>query len=319
MSKTPQVSIGDLLDAGVHFGHKTSRWNPKMAPYLYGIKDDVHIIDLQQTLPLLNVSLKAIYDIVRKNGRVLFVGTKIQAGEVIAEYAAECGQYYVNHRWLGGMLTNWGTVSKSIKTLENLEKIIDDEEVAAGYTKKELLDLSRKREKLERSLGGIRNMGGKPDLLIVIDTNKEKIAIQEARTLNIPIIAVVDSNSDPDNINYPIPGNDDAIRSIRLYCSLFSQAALAGIEDALSASGVDLGEVAGGEGKFKAGKKVAKLNQSKKVSRTNTSQSEDDEYVDYDAASDDVAEEEVTKNAEGKKPSAAAKPAVKANKTSNRK
>jgi small subunit ribosomal protein S2 len=318
MSKTPHVSISDLLDAGVHFGHKTSRWNPKMAPYLYGIKDDVHIIDLQQTLPLLNVSLKAIYDIIRKNGRVLFVGTKIQAGEVIAEYAQECGQYYVNHRWLGGMLTNWGTVSKSIKTLENLEKILDDEETASGYTKKELLDISRKKEKLERSLGGIRSMGGKPDLLIVIDTNKEKIAIQEARTLNIPIIAVVDSNSDPDNIDYPIPGNDDAIRSIKLYCSLFAQSALAGIEDALSASGVDLGAVAGGEGKFKAGKKVAKLQNSKKVSRSFEGAQSSDEEIDYDTGAEEV-EEEVTKDAESKKPSAAAEPAVKANKTSNRK
>lgn len=282
MSNLPAISISDLLDAGVHFGHKTYRWNPKMAPYLYGIKDDVHIINLQHTLPLINVALKTIYDVVKRNGRVLFVGTKIQASEIVAEYANECGQYYVNHRWLGGMLTNWGTVSKSIKTLENLEKILEDEEVSAGYTKKELLDMARKKDKLEKSLGGIRNMGGKPDLLVVIDTNKEKIAIQEALMLDIPIIAIVDSNSNPDNIDFPIPGNDDSIRSIKLYFSLFAQSTLSGIEDALTASGVDLGEVADGEGKFKAGKKVAKFNQNRKVSKVNIEQNDTQAEVNYE-------------------------------------
>ncbi len=307
MSKLPNVTIGDLLDAGVHFGHKSARWNPKMSPYLYGIKDNVHIIDLQQTLPLFNVALKTIYDIVRRNGRVLFVGTKIQASEVIAEYAKECGQYYVNHRWLGGMLTNWGTVSKSIKTLDNLEKILDDEEAASNYTKKELLDMSRLKEKLDRSLGGIRDMGGKPDLLIVVDTNKENIAILEAKKLHIPIIAIVDSNSNPDPIDFPIPGNDDAIRSIRLYCSLFSQAALGGIEDSLAASGVDLGEVADGEGKFKAGKKITKLKNNRKVFKSASDQSSDEyDEADYETkiGKDAIIEEGLAELPEKKKSSA---------------
>ena len=241
MSNLPKVSVGDLLDAGIHFGHKTSRWNPKMAPYIYGTRDNIHIIDLQQTVPLMQIALKKIYDTVKNNGKVLFVSSKVQATELVAEYAEKCGQFYVNNRWLGGMLTNWTTISKSIKKIDNIEKILEDEELASTYTKKEILDLNRKREKLLKSLAGIRKIGGRPDLIVVIDTNKEHLAISEAVKLSIPVVAVVDSNSNPDNIDYPIPGNDDAIRSIRLYCHLFAEAALAGIQDAMTDSGADAG------------------------------------------------------------------------------
>lgn len=241
MSNLPKVSVSDLLDAGIHFGHKASRWNPKMEPYIYGIKDNVHIIDLQQTVPLLQIALKKIYETVKNNGKVLFVSSKVQATELIAEYAQKCDQYYINHRWLGGILTNWTTISRSIKKLDSIEKTLGNTEELVNYTKKELLDLTRKKEKLVRSFFGIRNIGGRPDLVVIIDTNKEHLAIKEAVKLNIPIVAVVDSNSDPDNIDFPIPGNDDAIRSIRLYCSLFADAALAGIQDSLKNSGVDVG------------------------------------------------------------------------------
>lgn len=241
MSNLPVVTIADLLDAGIHFGHNSSRWNPKMAPYIYGVRDNIHIIDLQQTEPLMKIALKKIYETVKNNGKVLFVGSKVQATELVAQYAEKCGQFYVNNRWLGGTLTNWGTISKSIKTLDNLEKMLEDQESNDQYTKKELSEFNRKREKLLKSLAGIRKIGGKPDLLVVIDTNKEHLAIKEAQKLNIPVIAVVDSNSNPDGIDYPIPGNDDAIRSIRLYCDLFSAAALAGIQASLTESGADAG------------------------------------------------------------------------------
>lgn len=241
MSNLPQVSVTELLDAGIHFGHKTSRWNPKMAPYIYGVRDNIHIMDLQQTAPLMQNALQKIYETVKNNGKVLFVSSKVQATDLVAEYAEKCGQFYVNNRWLGGMLTNWGTISKSIKKIDHFEKILEDEEQVNTYTKKEILDFTRKKAKLLKSLAGIRKIGGRPDLLVIIDTNKEHLAISEAVKLNIPIVAVVDSNSNPDNIDFPIPGNDDAIRSIRLYCSLFAEAALAGIRDALSDSGVDMG------------------------------------------------------------------------------
>ncbi|MES2215192.1 MAG: 30S ribosomal protein S2 [Pseudomonadota bacterium] len=268
MSKLPKINISDLLDAGIHFGHKAARWNPKMAPYIYGVRDDVHIIDLQHTSVLMQVAMKKIYEVVKNNGRVLFVGTKIQATDIISEYAAKCGQFYVNHRWLGGTLTNWGTVSKSIKTLEELEKILADEETAASHTKKEILETSRKRDKLLRAFAGIRNMGGKPDLLVIIDTNKEHLAVQEALKLNIPIIAVVDTNSDPDDITYPVPGNDDAIRSIRFYADYFARAALVGIEESLAASGVDIGSSAHVSDKDKySTSKVSKMKASNKVSK----------------------------------------------------
>lgn len=269
MSKIPAVSISELLDAGVHFGHKAARWNPKMAPYIYGIRDDVHIIDLQHTAVLMQVAMKKIYETVKNNGSVLFVGTKVQATEVIAEYAEKCGQYYVNHRWLGGTLTNWPTVSKSIKTLESLEKTLLEDDAQETYTKKELLDISRKKDKLLRAFAGIRSMKGKPDLLVIIDTNKEHLAILEAKKLGVPMIAIVDTNSDPDDITFPVPGNDDAIRSIRLYADFFSRAALAGIEESLAASGVDLGAVAEGvTEKLKSGANITKLKEApKKVSK----------------------------------------------------
>lgn len=270
MSNLPKVSVTELLDAGIHFGHKTSRWNPKMAPYIYGVRDNIHIIDLQQTVPLLELALKKIYETVKNNGKVLFVSSKVQATDLIAEYAEKCGQFYVNNRWLGGMLTNWGTISKSIKKLDSIEKILEDEDLHAEYTKKEVLDFTRKKEKLLKSLAGIRKIGGRPDLLVIIDTNKEHLAISEAVKLGVPIVAVVDSNSNPDRIDYPIPGNDDAIRSIKLYCSLFAEAALAGIQDALADSGVDIGVAKKVTKENKNFDGVKKLEKTAKVSKART-------------------------------------------------
>jgi small subunit ribosomal protein S2 len=235
----PTASIRQLLEAGVHFGHHTRRWNPKMAPYLFGVRNGIHIIDLEQTEPLLHQGLQAIRDTVAGGGRVLLVGTKRQAEEPIAEAAKRCGQYYVNHRWLGGMLTNFKTISASIRRLREIEERISQEQT--GFTKRELLGLTRDRDKLERALGGIKEMGGLPDILFVIDTNKEAIAVAEANKLRIPVVAVLDSNSSPDGIAYPIPGNDDAMRAIHLYCDLVSGAVLDGLQAELAASGVDIG------------------------------------------------------------------------------
>ncbi|MBX3454796.1 30S ribosomal protein S2 [Ferrovibrio sp.] len=238
----PTFTMRQLIEAGVHFGHQTHRWNPKMKSYLFGERNNIHIIDLQQSVPLLHRALHAVRDIVAGGGKVLFVGTKRQASEAVAEAARKCGQYYVNHRWLGGMLTNWKTISQSIKRLKELEEQLSGEHGAVGLTKKELLNLTREREKLDRALGGIKDMGGLPSVMIVIDTVKEDIAIAEARTLNIPVVAILDSNSDPSGITYPVPGNDDALRAINLYCDLFGLAVLGGMEEQLAASGVDLGE-----------------------------------------------------------------------------
>jgi small subunit ribosomal protein S2 len=235
----PNVTMRQLLEAGVHFGHQTHRWNPKMAPFIYGSRNNIHIIDLTQTVPLLHQALLTVSDVVSKGGRVLFVGTKRQASEAVAEAAKSCAQYYVNHRWLGGTLTNWRTISNSIKRLKSLEEMLQGE--THGLTKKELLQLTREKEKLERALGGIKDMGALPDLMFVIDTNKESIAIAEARKLHMPVVAVVDSNSDPEGISHPIPGNDDAGRAITLYCDLISRAAINGIERAQDAVGVDIG------------------------------------------------------------------------------
>ncbi len=282
MTKIPKILITDMLDSGVHFGHKASRWNPKMASYIYGIKDDVHIIDLQKTASLMKEALNAVYEVVKNNGKVLFVGTKVQASSLISEYAQKCGQYYVNHRWLGGMLTNWPTIHKSIKKLEELEKIIQEESVEPTLTKKELLDITRKCEKLEKSLGGIRSLGGKPDMIFIIDTNREHLAIKEAVKLGVPIVAVVDTNSNPDNIQYLIPGNDDAIRSIRFYCELVSGAALVGIEDALVQSGVDIGALAESpkHRNDSSDTGVTKLKTQKKVSQHQAINSEaSDEFI----------------------------------------
>ena len=236
----PDVTMRQLLEAGVHFGHQTHRWNPKMAPYIYGERNNIHIMDLTQTVPLLHQALVQISDTVAKGGRVLFVGTKRQASEAIAEAAKSCAQYYINHRWLGGTLTNWRTISHSIKRLKSLEELFAGN--THGLTKKELLQLTRERDKLERSLGGIKDMGAPPDLMVVIDTNKESIAIAEAHKLNMPVVAIVDSNCDPDGINFPVPGNDDAGRAITLYCDLIARAALDGIERAQGSIGVDIGE-----------------------------------------------------------------------------
>lgn len=235
----PDFTMRQLLEAGVHFGHQTHRWNPKMAPYIYGDRNNIHIIDLAQTVPLLHQALKLVSDTVARGGRVLFVGTKRQASEIIADAAERSAQYYVNSRWLGGMLTNWKTISNSIQRLRNLDKLLEGE--AQGFTKKERLQLERQREKLNRALGGIKDMGSTPDLIFVIDTNKELIAIQEAKKLGIPIVAIIDTNCNPDNIDHPIPGNDDAARAIALYCDLVARAALDGIARQQGSMGVDMG------------------------------------------------------------------------------
>lgn len=238
----PTFTLRQLIEAGAHFGHQTHRWNPRMQSYLYGVRNNIHIIDLQQTVPMLHRALQAVRDVVAGGGRVLFVGTKRQASEPIAEAAQRCGQYYVNHRWLGGMLTNWKTISHSIKRLKELDETLGSDPNSIGLTKKELLSLTRERDKLQRALGGIREMGGLPDILVVIDTVKEDIAIAEARKLGIPVVAIVDSNSDPSGIAYPVPGNDDALRAINLYCELFAQSILDGLQAEMVASGADIGE-----------------------------------------------------------------------------
>lgn len=235
----PDFSMRQLLEAGVHFGHQTSRWNPKMGRYIYGTRNNIHIMDLSKTVPLLHQALLAIQETVAGGGRVLFVGTKRQASTPISEAAERCAQYYINHRWLGGTLTNWRTISNSIKRLRELEVNLAKE--SSGFTKKELLKQTREHDKLERALGGIKDMGGIPDLMVVIDPNKEAIAIAEARKLGIPVIAVVDTNCDPDGITYPIPGNDDAARALTLYCDLFSRAVIDGISKGAGASGQDVG------------------------------------------------------------------------------
>jgi len=235
----PDFTLRQLLEAGVHFGHHTRRWNPRMAPYLFGIRNQVHIIDLQQTVPMLDRALRAVRDTTAAGGRVLFVGTKRAAAEHVADAAKRCGQYYVNHRWLGGMLTNWKTITGSIKRLRQIEEMLNGD--IQGLTKKEVLDITRDQEKLERALGGIKEMGGLPDILFIIDTNKEKLAVEEANKLGIPVIAVLDSNSDPTGITYPIPGNDDAIRAITMYCDLIAGSVLDGISAEMMASGQDIG------------------------------------------------------------------------------
>ena len=219
--KIPNVTIQQLLEAGVHLGHKTLRWNPKMKKYIFGKRDSIHIIDLTQTLELTKVALEKVHEVISNNGKILFVSTKKQASEAIAEVAKETDQYFVNYRWLGGMLTNWGTISNSIKKLKQLELNLVSEN--RGFTKKELLKMSVKKDKLQRSLGGIAEMKKVPDLVFIIDTNYESLAIQESVKLGIPIVAILDSNSNPDGIDYPIPGNDDARRAIDLYCNLIKE------------------------------------------------------------------------------------------------
>ena len=225
----PSFTIRQLLESGVHFGHHTRRWNPKMTPYIFGVRNNIHIINLEETVPLLSQALSAIREVAASGGRILFVGTKKSCSEIIAESAKSCGQYYVNHRWLGGMMTNFSTVSNSIKRLKELDEKLDSEDINA-LSKKEVLKMTRDRDKLNNSLGGIKEMGGLPDMLFVIDTIKDSIAISEAKTLNIPVVAVLDTNSNPDGIDYPIPGNDDALRAVTLYCNLVSESIIDGLQ-----------------------------------------------------------------------------------------
>ncbi len=237
----PEFTMRQLLEAGVHFGHQTQRWNPKMAPFIYGSRNGIHILDLTQTVPMLDQALQAVRDVAAKGGRILFVGTKRQAAGPIADAAEKCAQYYMNHRWLGGTLTNWQTISKSIKRLKDHDELL--ESGAEGLTKKERLGIEREQAKLQASLGGIREMGTTPDLIFVIDVRKEDLAIAEANKLGIPVVAVVDSNCNPDGIDYIIPGNDDASRAISLYCDLMARAALDGMTAQMGAAGIDLGEM----------------------------------------------------------------------------
>ena len=235
----PEFTMRQLLEAGVHFGHQTHRWNPKMKNYIYGSRNSIHIIDLSQTVPMLHQALLVVARTVAKGGRVLFVGTKRSAAEQIADAAKRSAQYYVNSRWLGGTLTNWKTISHSIKTLRTVDETLGKEHI--GLTKREILEMTRTKEKLDKALGGIKDMGGTPDLLFGIGRNKEQIAIKEANRLGIPVIAVIDTNSDPAGVTYPIPGNDDAGRAVALYCDLISRACIEGISLAQSGSGVDIG------------------------------------------------------------------------------
>ena len=237
----PNFTMRQLLEAGVHFGHHTRRWNPRMKPFIFGVRNNVHIIDLEQTVPMLHQALTAIREVAANGGRVLFVGTKRQAQEKVAAAAQRCGQYFVNHRWLGGMLTNWKTMSLSIKRLRELDEQLSDPSRQSGLTKKELLQLTRERDKLDRALGGIKEMGGIPDIIFIIDVPREDIAIQEANKLKIPVVAICDSNASPEGVTFPIPGNDDALRAIELYCDLVSGAVLDGISAEMATTGIDIG------------------------------------------------------------------------------
>ena len=253
----PKFTIRQMIENGVHFGHHARRWNPKMAGYIYGKKDNVHIIDLQQTYPMLYTALNAAKEIAANGGKVLFVGTKRQAQDIIRENAERCGQYYVNYRWLGGMLTNWKTVYKSISRLVKLNEM-EEKNAYEGYTKKEMLNLKKEREKLASELSGIMNMGGQPDLLFVIDTPKEALAVKEAKKLGIPVIGITDTNANPNDVDFPVPGNDDAIRAIQFYCELVSSAVLDGIQAEIAAQGVKVEEIMAENDAKPARKKAAK-------------------------------------------------------------
>jgi len=243
----PTFTMRQLLEAGIHYGHTTRRWNPKMGLYLFGVRSGIHIIDLEQTVPLLFRAMQALRDTISGGGRALFVGTKPQAAEKIKESAKRCGQYYINHRWLGGTLTNWKTVNQSIKRLVEMEEALAS---PAHLTKKEVLKIQREHDKLELAIGGIREMGGLPDILFVIDTNKEAIAILEAKRLKIPVIAILDSNSSPEDVTYPIPGNDDALRAINMYCDLMAGSVLDGLQAEMISAGIDIGESAAPDSDF---------------------------------------------------------------------
>ncbi len=270
----PTFTMKQMIEAGVHFGHNARRWNPKMENFIFGKKDNIHIINLQKTVPMMYRALQAVQEISANGGKVLFVATKRQAQDVVKEYAERCGQYYVNHRWLGGMLTNWSTVSKSIRRLKELNEL-EEKQAYDGYTKKEQLELSREREKLEKTLGGIQDMGRQPELMFVVDTLKESLAIKEAQKLGIPVIAVCDTNSDPEGIDFPIPGNDDAIRAIKFYCEMVSSSVLSGIEAELGAAGVSVEEQMEEKAEEKAEEKVVELKAKKEVAEEKTEAKEE--------------------------------------------
>lgn len=299
----PEFTMRQLLEAGVHFGHHTRRWNPKMREYIFGVRGGVHIIDLQQTAPMLQQTLQSIRDIVAKGGRILFVGTKRQAQDKISESAKRCGQYYVNQRWLGGMMTNWKTIMNSINRLRELEDILSSDEEQAVRTKKELLMITRERDKLESSIGGIKEMGGQPDALFVVDTIKEEIAIKEANKLGIPVFAVVDTNADPDGIDFVIPGNDDALRAIELYCNLVADAVLDGLQAELASAGKDLGEAE----EVKVDLPAAKTKKSKTKEEPASEESSEEAKPDAKATekSEEAAADDETSQAEEKKAASA--------------
>jgi len=285
MGNLPDFSMRQLFEAGVHFGHHVRRWNPKMGTYIFGVRNNTHIIDLQQTIPLLYRALEAIKDNATRGGRLLIVGTKRQASPVVADSAKRCGQYYVNHRWLGGTLTNWQTVSRSIKSLRDTEDRLANPE---GFTKKEQLNLERERNKFELSLGGIREMGGVPDMLFIIDTNREATAVKEANKLGIPVVAILDSNSDPDGITYPIPGNDDSGRAIALYGDLIAQAVLAGLQAEYSVVEAKEGAKEGKESKAKGSAKASAKNAAD-ASDTETTTASNDQPADTTTEAADAA------------------------------
>lgn len=295
----PTFTMRQLLEAGVHFGHTTRRWNPKMKPFIFGSRNNIHILDLEQTVPLLYRALQAMRDIVANGGRVLFVGTKRQAAEKIKESAGRSGQYYVNHRWLGGMLTNWKTILNSIKRLRELESLLADESKVAMFTKKEALQYSRELEKLELSLGGIKDMGGLPDALFIIDVNKEDLAIAEAQKLGIPVFAVVDTNCSPEGVDYLIPGNDDATRAISVYCDLFVDAILDGLQAEIGSAGIDVGASAEppaetaltDDSKPKKAKAKAASDKKAKTEDKVVSEKKDDKEADIAKDNDGIAEE----------------------------
>ena len=301
----PEFTMRQLLEAGVHFGHHTRRWNPKMRPFIFGVRNGVHIIDLQQTVPALNESLKAIRDIVANGGRILFVGTKRQAQAKIAESAQRCGQYYVNHRWLGGMMTNWKTISKSINRLRELEDILSNPEKMGRRTKKEILMLTRERDKLQLSLGGIKDMGGQPDAMFIIDTNQEDIAIAEANKLGIPVFAILDTNSDPEGVDYIIPGNDDALRAIDLYCNLVADAVLDGLQAEIAAGGKDIGKAEDVKVELPAEKDEKPKAKKKAAKKADDEKAEESKEDDAEKKSDASAEESVEEKEDAKKAASA--------------
>lgn len=310
----PKFTIKQLLEAGVHFGHKSMRRNPKMQKYIYTTSNGVSIINLNKTAPLLHNSLKIVKDIAKNNGKILFVATKKQAADQVAEAAKRCGQYYVNFRWLGGMLTNWKTVSRSIKTLRKIEEQLANDEI--GLNKKEKLVLERKRLKLEQTLGGIKDMGGYPDLIFVIDTFKEALALAEAKTLNIPIMSIVDSNCNPDGITFPIPGNDDSTKSISLYCDLISEAAIAGIKENMANSGMDVSKITGETianfRKPSQPKETSVKKTTKKVVEVRSEEKKSAKKKEIIKKTDAQKAEEQDDKAEVKKPAAKKAPAKKA-------